>query len=203
MRNVFALVALHACVGGASAVVTPIGPFSGQLHEPLNFSTTQIVAQLPIFGGAGSLNSVDGVTTSIHLLLGDTFNGDTVTPRTGSYILGFTQGPGVFILPTAVRQFGAYFNNNSGADGAAVSFFGAGNALLGTLAATDPAPGNVWTWNGWESDVGITRITVTGNGTINGFLWFDDLELTLVPDPGAMAVVPALAIVLGRRRREG
>jgi hypothetical protein len=46
----------------------------------------------------------------------------------------------------------------------------------------------------------ISRISVTGNGVLQGFLWFEDLELSYVPGPaGAMALL--FAAVMWRRRR--
>jgi hypothetical protein len=200
MWRAVAIVAVAALAGSACGDVVPIGPFSGEFHEPLNFSNTNISASQPIFGGRAHLNSYNG-QTFIHLLLGDTIGGDTVTPRTGQYILGWTQGPGIFVFDTPVTRFGGYMNNNSGADDATVRFFDAANNPLGTLTATVPAPGNVWVWNGWESSTPIARIEVTGNGLIQGFLWFDDMEMTTVPAPGAAGAGVTLLIGLGRRRR--
>jgi hypothetical protein len=201
MRSRFGIVAVPALVlaGVAAGDVIPIAPFTGEFSEPLNFSNTNISASQPIFGGRAHLNSHNG-QTFIHLLLGDTIGGDTVTPRTGSYILGWTEGPGVFVFDTPVARFGGYMNNNSGVSDATVMFFDVANNPLGTRVATAPAPGNVWTWNGWESDVGIARIEVHGTGLLNGFLWFDDMEMTTVPAPGGIAAA-ALALAIGARRR--
>jgi hypothetical protein len=161
-----------------------------------------IVAQLPIFGGAATLSSFDGTTTVIHLLAGDSLFG-SVTPRTGSRILGFTQGPGIFLFAQPVVRFGGYFNNDSGTSDATVQFYDSSNTLLGTQTAVSPTSVNTWVWNGWETTgAGISRIVVTGNGTLQGFLWFDDMELTRVPLPGS--VVPLLVAWSGasnRRRR--
>src|SRR6185436_18643590 len=101
-------------------------------------------------------------TTYIHLLLGDTFGGVTVSPRTGSYILGWTEGPGIFQFTTPVQRFGAYWANNS--------------------------------------TVAVARVVVSGNGVLNGFLWFDDLEAT-VPAPGAAVLLGIGLPWLARRRR--
>jgi len=202
MRRAVAIVAVAALCGPAAADVVPIGTFSGEFHEPLNFSNTNISASQPIFGGRAHLNSAHS-QTSIHLLLGDTFAGDTVTPRTGSYILGWTEGPGNFVFDTPVTRFGGYINNNSGANDAVVRFFDAAGLLMATLNATTPAPGNVWVWNGWESTVGIGRIEVTGNGTLQGFLWFDDMEMTTIPAPGTACAALAVVSLAAARRRRG
>jgi hypothetical protein len=184
----------------AAADITAIGPFVGALREPLNFGFTRISADQPIFGGQANLISHNGVTF-IHLLLGSTLGGDAVTPRTGSLILGWTEGPGIFTFSTPVSRFGAYWNNNSGTSGALVEFFDASNSLIGTAPATIPAPGNVWTWNGWDfGATPVSRIRVIGFGIINGFLWTDDLEMTPIPAPASLCVL-APALCLLRRRR--
>ena len=185
--------------GVGFADITPIGPFTGQYSEPLNFSNTNISASQPIFGGRARLDSHNGQTL-IHLLLGSTLSGDPVTPRTGQYILGWTEGPGVFVFTTPIVKFGSYWNNNSGVSNATVKFYDSGNVLVGMQTAITPAPGNVWVWNGWESTTPVSRMVVEGSGVLNGFLWFDDLEITQVPGPGG-AVVLALGVLMRRWRR--
>jgi hypothetical protein len=192
-------VSLGLVLGGAAAAdITPVVPFVGQLREPLNFSTTRISADQPIFGGAAHLVSHDG-NTYIHLLAGDTFGGVTITPRTGGFILGWTEGPGIFQFATPVQRFGAYWANNSTVAGASVAFYDSSNTLLGTMPATDPSNGS-WTWNGWESTTPFSRVVVSGSGILNGFLWFDDLEAT-VPAPGAAVLLGIGLPWLARRRR--
>jgi hypothetical protein len=169
-------------------------PFVGEFSDPLNYPGTAIVPQFSIFGGRASLNSHNG-STLIHYLLSSSLGGNLVSPRTGAHILGFTEGPGIFLFDPPVQRFGAYFNNTSGADDATCEFFGPGNEPLASLVATTPAPGNQWVWNGWESDVPISRIVVTG------ILWFEDLEITTVPAPGAAAAVWIVLLGAVRRRR--
>ena len=60
-------------------------------------------------------------------------------------ILGFTTGPGIFEFDSPVHRFGAWWNNNSGASGATVEFMDESGEVFATVAATNPAPGNVWT----------------------------------------------------------
>jgi hypothetical protein len=200
MRNLLVAGLFLAAAGSAVADVSPIAPFAGDLSDPLNYPGTTIVAEFEIFGGAASLNSFDG-DTFIHLLFSSTLAGDPVTPRTGPLILGFTQGPGIFEFATPVRRFGSYFNNNSGSNDAVVEFFDADDNLIDTQIAATTAVGNIWTWNGWESDTPISSITVTGNGIADGFLWFDDLELSYVPEPGAGILLLLISPACARRRR--
>jgi hypothetical protein len=194
------LVTIMPHLAPANADIQSIDPFVGDRSEPLNFGFTAIVARFEIFQGAGALASFDGHTTVIHLLFADTFAGDTVTPRTGPNILGFTQGPGIFEFDPPVQRFGGYFNNNSGADDATVDFRDVSGNLIGTRIASTPAPGNQWVWNGWESDTPVSRVAVTGNGVIHGFLWFDDMEISTVPSPGGTTLLLVAAGLLRRRR---
>lgn len=183
----------------AQAGVVPIDPFVGERSDPLDYPNTIIVASFPIFGNTASLDSHNG-QTFIHYLLSDTFIGDVVTPRTGGHILGFTEGPGIFRFNEPVRRFGMYFNNNSGTDDTTCDFYDAEGNLLASLTATTPFAGNVWVWNGWESDVPFTRVVVTGHGIIDGFLWFDDLEVSSVPSAGSGVVCVGALGVMRRRR---
>ncbi len=185
----------------ASAGITAIDPFTGELSDNLSYPSTAIVPSFDIFEGAGSLNSFDGVTTSIHYLLRDNFSGDLVTPRTGGHILGFTTGPATFVFDTPLERFGAYFENNSGGDDALVEFFDTSGALIGSAIADTDADLQDWTWNGWESDTGIASIRVTGNGIIDGFLWFDDLQATPIPAPTGLALLGLGTLGLARRHR--
>jgi hypothetical protein len=187
--------------GVAAAQVTPIEPFVGEKSDPLNYPFTLIAAEIPIFGGQAKMQSHDGVATYIHLLASSTLGGDPVTPRTGARILGFTQGPGILLFDPPVRQFGSYFNNNSAADDGTADFYGVDGELLASLSVDIPVQGNVWTWNGWESSEPISRVVLTGNGILNGFLWTDDLELSYVPEPGGALALGVAAVWLLRRRR--
>lgn len=198
MRLLYISALLLAAPSVAIGNVVPIGPFTGDYSEPLNQPFTLIAASIDIFDGAASLNSHDYETTLIHLIISSTFGGVQVTPHTGSRILGFTQGPGIFDFEEPARRFGAYWNNNSGTANAIVEFFDVGGNLVDTQQAVVPL--GVWTWNGWESDVPISSIRVTGFGVLDGFLWFDDLEMSVFPAPGGLALF-ALGLMMGGRRR--
>lgn len=41
----------------------------------------------------------------------------------------------------------------------------------------------------WESDSPTSRIGVTGNGVINGFVWHENMQIDLVPTLGAIAML--------------
>ncbi len=202
MKLVFTATTCLSVSVAAHGAIIPAGPFVGDQREPLNIAGSSIVADFTIFAGQAHLKSFDGTTTAIHYLFNDSLGGDNVSPRTGSHILGWTQGPGNFTFSPAVTKFGAYWNNNSGANDAAVKFYDNAGNLIDTATASVPAPGTAWAWNGWESTgAAIARIEVTGNGILNGFLWFDDLEKTAVPGPGSGLSVAAATLALRRRHR--
>jgi hypothetical protein len=77
--------------------------------------------------------------------------------------------------------FGGWMENNSGADDATFEFYDAGGNLIEQTVATIPAAAQAWTWNGWQSDVPFSRIVVTGNGLINGFIWYENVAADPAP----------------------
>ena len=103
-----------------------------------------------------------------------------------------------------MSQFGGYIATNGGADGGLVEFFGVNDHLVATtsldvLFQPGTAP---YSWNGWVSSDPITHVRVTGNGVLQGFRGFDDLQVTyFVPGPGAAALL--LPVFLRGRRRRG
>lgn len=208
VRTVFAAVMIIGVVPtSAFDGITTLSPFVGERREPLNgpvgpFGFT-IVGSQDIFGGAMTVTTPFRPTTYVHYWLGSSFNGDPVSSRTGAYVLGTTQGPQEWLFPTPVRRIGSYFNNNSGANDATVEFFGPSGQPLGTRVADIRAPGNTWTWNGWESDVPISRMLISGNGALNGFIWMDDMELSFTPAPGSALALAAGAMLARSRRRVG
>jgi len=199
LASLIAPVITAGLVTTARADITSIGPFSGAQHEPLNFPLTNISADQPIFGNTAHLVNPSGLT-AIHLLAGDSFVGGTVHARTGVMILGWTQDPGEFRFNTPVTQFGAYWANNNGTDGAVASFYDAAGTLLGIRNANVIAAGNAWYWNGWQFDTPVSRISVKTNSPWEGWVWFDDLEMTPVPAPSAAVLLPILLIGSRRRR---
>jgi hypothetical protein len=100
-----------------------------------------------------------------------------------------------------VSQFGGYFQNNSRFDDAVVDFYDHSGSLIGSLTATIPKGTSNWTWNGWHSDTPIAGIVITGNDTgfLNGFIWYDDFELTVaaasVPEPASWLLWAAATLL--------
>jgi hypothetical protein len=99
-----------------------------------------------------------------------------------------------------VVQFGGYFANNSRFDDARIDFFDENGALIDSVTATVPKARFPldWTWNGWQSDVPIKSFVVTGNDTVfvNGFIWFDDVQATPVPEPSSLILLAGSGLVV-------
>lgn len=185
----------------ASAIVQPVAQFVGEKTDTFDqFSNVNALLSLPVFGGFGSLNTVspDG---AIKLEFSSSLNGDLVRPISGMMAGQLDLADWAFNEP--VSRFGGFWENNSGASNANIRFYdGAGNQLA-SLSATIPVAGQRWVWNGWESDVPFTRVRVTGNGLFNGFIWYENMQVTrAVPAPGAFAAVAIvwMAAFPGRRR---
>jgi hypothetical protein len=90
---------------------------------------------------------------------------------------------------------------------ATLQFYDSNEVLLNTLVANIPVSAQAWTWNGWESDIPFSRIRSTGNGTVNGFIWYENMEVSFAPVPepsaGALLIGAGVAFTWGRSRRAG
>jgi hypothetical protein len=86
---------------------------------------------------------------------------------------------------TPLTKFGAWFANNSRFDDATVDFYDVNGSLIGSARARVPKSLRGWTWNGWQSDVPIHRLVVTGSdaGFMHGFIWFDDVQVVTALQP--------------------
>ncbi len=211
MKLVYLLipVLLFFCPSMGSADFTPIGPFTGDRSE--NFDA---------FGGGGgghlTLDIFDAAVTlnmltdggAIKLEFGSTLivggQSDTVSPRSAPTMMG-QLGILEWNFNTPVSQFGGYFENNSFADHVEFEFYGGGGQLLASVTGNTLASADTWTWNGWESDTPIYRAVSTGNNAalLNGFIWYDDMQITFaqVPEPTAGLVLAGAALLGVTRRR--
>ncbi|MEM8677905.1 MAG: hypothetical protein AAGF97_00995 [Planctomycetota bacterium] len=165
------------------AGVVSVGPFTGDNSENFNSfqGGTGGHAMLDIFDGEATL--VKGAAGSVKIEFSSSRGGDLVTPRSGPVFAGqFDVMEWVFHRP--IRQFGGYFENNSRFDDVAVEFFDANDDLLGVASATAPHDAQAWTWNGWRFSTPVHRLTTAGNDIdfIQGFVWFDDMEISYVPE---------------------
>lgn len=200
MKSMGAALAFVA-VSTTSAGVLTSGPFSGDYSDDFNrFTSVQAEQVLPVFEQTATVSNLttDG---AIKIEISSTLGGDDVSARTG-WMMG-QLGIARWDFPTPAVRFGGYFENNSGADDATLVFYDENLAVIDTLVASIPAAGGTWLWHGWQSDTPFARIDVTGNGLINGFIWYEDLQVTYVPEPAAGCLFGAALVGGLRRGRRG
>jgi hypothetical protein len=118
--------------------------------------------------------------------------GVLVTAHSPSFMLGQI-GISEWVFSTPLIKFGGYFANNSRFDDAKVDFYDVNDSLIGSQTARVPKSLRGWTWNGWQSDVPIHRLVVTGNdaGFMHGFIWFDDVQVVTAPLPASNITRPS------------
>jgi len=184
------------------AAVQSIDPFAGEATDTFNqHNSVDAVQSLPVLEGLATLDMLsDG--GAIKLEFSSNLGGDQVTAI--SDMMAGQLGIAEWNFNQPMRRFGAWWENNSGADDATVEFFDDDGQLIDTMIADVPVDAQQWTWNGWESDTPFSSIRVTGNGLVNGFLWYENVQVSTIPSPSA-AVCIAVALVCGssrsRRRR--
>ncbi len=183
----------------ARADIIAVDPFAGMATDTFNqYNQTMAEQVLPVFDGLGVIrNMTQG--GAIKVEWGSQFSGKWVRPRSGMMMGQLGIGQWEFDVP--VTRFGGWWENNSGADNATVTFFDIDENLLGEATAIVPFQQSGWNWNGWASDVPIYRIVVTGNGVLNGFLWYEDVQIDFVPAPGSVVGLSAIGLGAMRRRR--
>jgi hypothetical protein len=112
---------------------------------------------------------------------------------------GIPAGTSVFDFSTPVTRFGGWLNTVGLIGGGTAVFKDASGAVIDTLAfAGTPIE---WTWTGWESDVGISRIELTGNNGVGFGFQYDNLTLNYVPAPASLGVLGLGVVAAVRRRR--
>ena len=190
--------------------IVETGPFTGDKSEDFSgfgFGGGGFLT-VDIFGGSVTLNAltVGGsvkMEASSTLIVGG--QSDTVIPRSPFIMMGqLTVMEWVFNDP--IEKLGGYFENNSFEDDVTFEFFDQQDNLIDTKIGSTPWALDTWTWNGWESDVPIYRAVSTGNNAtlLNGFVWYDDLEISfaqVVPEPGQVTLLSLLLIGVAARRR--
>lgn len=183
----------------AGAAIVAVDPFTGDVSESFDQHDNVIATQnLSVFGGAGSLMNLS-VGGAIKVEFSSLFQGYQVNAIND--MMGGQLGIAQWVFSQPITRFGGWFENNSGADDATITFFDVNNAPIQSVTANIPfAEG--WTWNGWQSETPISRIVVSGNGIVNGFLWYENMQIDFaeVPAPPALALL-AIAICCRSRQR--
>jgi hypothetical protein len=183
------------------AAITLLNPFQGTLSEGFDhLGITGAQQEVSIFDRTASVtNLTQG--GALKLEYSSSLNGVLVTPRSAPLMLGQI-GISEWVFNTPLSEFGGYFQNNSRFDDATVDFYDLSDTLIGSLTASVPKNRRAWTWNGWQSDIPIHRIVITGNDVAfyHGFIWFDDVQaMAIVPEPSSLPLLGLAGVLLSRR----
>jgi hypothetical protein len=185
----------------AQAGIVPIGPFVGTNSE--NFDGTGVdgaTQTLNVFGGLATIKNLTS-GGALKVERSSSLDGVLEVPRSAPWMVG-QLGVAEWTFAVPVSEFGGYFANNSRFADAVVDFYDRSGSLIGELSATIPDADQTWTWNGWSSDTPIGRVVITGNdaGFLNGFIWYDDFELTpsssAVPEPASWVLLASASLIL-------
>ena len=184
------LAALSVSPPARGAVIT-IGPFQGTYSEDFNNLPDGAQQEASIMGGFGTVrNLTEGGALKVEF--SSSLGGVLVLPRSPPRMLG-QLGISEWDFDTPVTRFGGYFANNSRFPDARVDFYDVNGARIDSLPALAPIARfpQDWIWNGWQSDVPIKSLVITGNDVefFNGFIWFDDFEATPSPAPEPSSLV--------------
>jgi len=188
-----------ALAGNATAAVTPIGEFTGDAFE--NFENIGPPNQYPggmaVFGGAAMFN--DLLTNAPWITTSLTGPNGTVFPYDGFFMGLAPTGWSVFDFDTPVTRFGGFLAAAFTSDPGNVSFFDEKGDLLETIAISLPT--TTWTWYGWESTEGISRIELRAGLNPGTTLVLDNMQMSFVPAPPAALALAAMGLWTPRRRR--
>ena len=186
----------------ALASVTTIGEFTGDASE--NFENIAAPGGIPgpveIFGGAGTVNDPLANTLVIATTVSSSdTDHETFFPH-GGFLMGLVPtGVVIFEFDQAVSQFGGFFGSAAFQSGGTAVFRDEAGQVIDTLDFSTTAM--EWGWHGWQSETGISSIEITASALSSAPFVFDDLQMTLIPAPGAVAVFALGGLFTQRRRR--
>lgn len=200
-----------ALAGIATAGVTPIGPFTGQISEDWesfdNYNQNPNFYEdangpVSIFGGNAMISSPFSGQGGIMAIY-EPGSADFGLGANGlAQVADGTKGMGLDTPTSATIDFSSDISDFGGYWGAAdpvinFEFYDAGGLLIGTdtVSYSDPAGQGTLIWLGWTFNTGIASITYSG-----GFVVNDGLQANVLPSPGALAIL-ALGGLVGTRRR--
>jgi RNA polymerase sigma factor (sigma-70 family) len=181
-----------ANVASSNGAVVGIGPFPGTPSEGFDHLGLAGAQQLVrILGGTATVSNLTH-GGALKLERSSSLDGVLVTPRSSPLMLG-QLGVSEWVFNPPLIKFGGYFANNSRFDDATVDFYDTSDTRVGSATASVPKGNRGWSWNGWQSEVPIHRLVITGNdaGFLHGFIWFDDMQVTPAPPQPCTITCPA------------
>jgi len=184
--------------GSAMADVTPIGEFTGDAFEGFENIAPPGPFDGTVFGGQATMEDefADPVIAT------NFFSGDgevQLFPYDGNFMGLSPTGWTTFTFDTPVTQFGGFFGQVNDFPSDAVTFFDEQGQEIDSIDFDLPV--GEWTWHGWESDVPIASIEILAGENPTLTTVYDNLQVTFVPAPGALALLAVGACAPRRRRR--
>lgn len=199
MRIEVVAILAAAAASSVQAGVTAIGEFAGEAYETFENVAPPGTYPSPfaIFNGNVTVHDTLAQIFPITFV----FNGPSgeVLPFDGNLMGATVAGTSVFQFSTAVTRFGGWINTVSPVGGGTAVFRDSNGTVIDTLSFSNTPI--EWTWVGWESDIAISTIEMTGTAGPGFGFQFDNLTLNYVPAPGAATLLGLGALGAIRRRR--
>ncbi len=200
LSRVFLAACLLCAATAASAGVTPIPEFTGDMFEGFEnlYPPGGYPAPFDIFEGQGTFDDIIAhycmIAISLYSVPEDTY----IFPYDGNLMGGSVTGWAGFQFDTPVTEFGGYIGTADRLSGGTATFFDASGNVIDTLPLTIEL--GQWGWHGWSSDVPISRVELRGSSTIDLPTVFDNMRAT-VPEPASFSLIALGAALLLRRGR--
>src|ERR1051326_2506370 len=145
-----------------SGLIAQVGPFQGAGSEGFDaLGITDAQQKINILGKTATVTNLTP-GGALKITSSSSLDGVLVTTHSAPLMLGQI-GISQWIFHTPLIRFGAYFANNSRFDDATVDFYDINDNLIASVTARVSKSLRGWTWNGWQSDVPIHRLVITGN----------------------------------------
>ncbi len=178
--------------------ITPVDEFMGDMWEGFENVDTPGAHPGPItiLGGHGTVH--DTLTQMIVFTYAWSGPAGDVLPYNGNLFEGTIAGPLVYTFDVPVTQFGGYFTTPGTIPDGTVTFRDAAGEIIDTVSMTlTPVQ---WAWQGWASVVPIHSVEILSNNIPTCSTLCDDIMITTVPEPSALALLAAGVCLVVRRR---
>lgn len=182
----------------ATASVVVIGEFTGDLFEGFEgiSSPAPWPGPMPIFGGAATFDDQFSDPWIVNSLTG---NNQTIFAYDGNFMGLAPTGWTRWTFDTPVHRFGGFFASVQQGVGGSVRFLDANGTVMDTLAFSATAGG--WSWHGWESSNPVSSIEILAGANPGTTMIYDNMQISFIPAPSALAMLLIGAGTMRRRRR--
>ncbi len=183
--------------GVYGAVVDLPGPFEAEYSEDFSGFSYGSYNSIDVFGSSGARLCYEaGLENKVRTASSLVSGAYAVNPRSGPVFAGSLGGmlTWVFEDENLAMMFGGYFNVlkvPGNGPNATAYFYNTDEQVIAVEHIF--APYSSWRFNGWEFDMPIKKILVIGNPieepVSGGYVMFDDMIYSTVPEPGCIGFV--------------